>query len=139
MAESDVLVSMRQGVVMTGNDVLTAARRRAEALSSGDPEELRRWLHEGFVWTSHRGEVFDRAAYVEANAHRLRWVSQELVDPQVTVVGDTAIVVAAVRDVVERDGGPVTFTMRVTQTWIRSADGWQCLAGHAGPLTPLGT
>jgi hypothetical protein len=26
------------------------------------------------------------------------------------------------------------FTMRITQTWIRSADGWQCLAEHAGPL-----
>jgi ketosteroid isomerase-like protein len=93
-------------------------------------------LHEDFVWTSHRGEVFDRAAYLEANTRRLRWVSQELVDPQVTVVGDTAIVVAAVHDVVERDGEPLNFTMRLTQTWIRSADGWQCLAGHAGPLAP---
>jgi ketosteroid isomerase-like protein len=121
---------------VTQDDVLAAARRRAEALSSGEPDELRRWLHEDFVWTSHRGEVFDRAAYLEANTRRLRWVSQELVDPQVTVVGDTAIVVAAVHDVVERDGEPLNFTMRLTQTWIRSADGWQCLAGHAGPLAP---
>jgi ketosteroid isomerase-like protein len=124
---------------MTQDDVLAAARRRAEALSSGDPDELRRWLHEGFVWTSHRGEVFDRAAYLEANARRVRWVSQDLVDPQVTVVGDTAIVVAAVHDVVERDGEPLAFAMRLTQTWIRSADGWQCLSGHAGPLTPVST
>jgi len=124
---------------MTQDDVLAAARRRAEALSSGDPDELRRWLHEDFVWTSHRGEVFDRAAYLEANTRRLRWVSQELVDPRVTVVGDTAIVVAAVHDVVERDGEPMNFTMRLTQTWIRSVDGWRCLAGHAGPLTPAST
>ena len=123
---------------MTRDDVLAAARRRAEALSSGDSDELGRWLHEGFVWTSHRGEVFDRAAYLEANTRRVRFVSQELADPQVTVVGDTAIVVAAVRDVVVRNGEPSTYTMRLTQTWIRSADGWQCLAGHAGPLTPVG-
>lgn len=117
--------------------MLAAARGRAEALASGDPDELRRWLHDGFVWTSHRGEVLDRAAYVEANTRRLHWVSQDLVEPQVTVVGDTAIVVAAVRDVVERDGELLTFTMRLTQTWIRSADGWQCIAGHAGPLAPV--
>jgi len=65
-------------------------------------------------------------------------VSQDLVEPQVTVVGDAAIVVSAVRDVVERDGELLTFTMRLTQTWIRSADGRQCLAGHAGPLAPVG-
>jgi ketosteroid isomerase-like protein len=119
---------------MTRDEVLTAVRCRAEALSSGEPEQLRRWLHEDFVWTSHRGEVFGVAMYVEANTRRLRWVSQEILDPQVTIAGDTAVVVGAVRDVVEREGEPVVFTMRVTQTWIRSADGWQCLAGHAGPL-----
>lgn len=115
------------------------SRRVGQGVSSVHRPRLRRWLHEDFVWTSHRGEVFDRAAYLEANTRRLRWVSQELVDPQVTVVGDTAIVVAAVHDVVERDGEPLNFTMRLTQTWIRSADGWQCLAGHAGPLAPAST
>jgi ketosteroid isomerase-like protein len=119
---------------MMRDEVLAAVRGRSEALSSGDPDRLRRWLHEDFVWTSHRGEVFGRAAYVEANTRWLRWVSQEMVDPQITIVGDTAVVVGAVRDVVERDGEPAAFTMRVTQTWIRSADGWQCVAGHAGPL-----
>lgn len=118
---------------MTRDDVLAAVRGRAEALASGDPVRLARWLHEGFVWTSHRGEVLDRAAYVEANTVRLRWLSQELLDPHVVVAGDTAVVAGAVRDVVERDGRPLTFTMRVTQTWTRSADGWRCLAGHAGP------
>lgn len=92
-------------------------------------------VHEDFVWTSHRGEVFGRAMYVEANTRRLRWVSQEVLDPQVTIAGETAVVVGAVRDVVEREGEPVVFTMRVTQTWVCSADGWQCLAGHAGPVT----
>lgn len=47
---------------MIHDEVLTAVQRRAEALSSGDPDRLCRWLHEDFVWTSHRREVFRRAA-----------------------------------------------------------------------------
>jgi hypothetical protein len=26
--------------------------------------------------------------------------------------------------------------MPMTQVWVRVADGWQCLAGHAGPGRP---
>jgi Domain of unknown function (DUF4440) len=115
-------------------EVLAAVRGRAEALASGDPDRLGGWLHEGFVWTSHRGEVLDRDAYVTANTGPLRWLSQELVDPHVAVVGDTAVVVGTVRDVVERDGERMAFAMRITQTWVRVAGaGWRCLAGHAGP------
>jgi ketosteroid isomerase-like protein len=121
---------------MLRDDVLTAVRGRAEALVSGDPERLRGWLHEQFVWTSHRGEVFDRAGYIAANTHRLSCLSQEIEDPQVTTVGDTAVVVGAVRDVVEREGKPVVFFMRITQTWVLDAGQLRCLAGHAGPLTP---
>jgi hypothetical protein len=118
------------------DDVLVAVRGRAEALAAGDPEGLSRWLHEQFVWTSHRGEVFDRATYVAANTHELSWRSQVIEDPQVTIVGGTAVVVGTVRDVVEREGEVAVFVMRITQTWVRGAEGWRCLAGHAGPLSP---
>lgn len=121
---------------MTRDDVLAAVRDRAAALASGDPERLTACLHEGFVWTSHRGDVFDRAAYVESNTRRLRWWSQKILDPQVVLVGDAAVVTGRVRDVVERDGETLTFLMRITQTWVRTDTGWRCLAGHAGPLSP---
>jgi hypothetical protein len=29
-----------------------------------------------------------------------------------------------------------TFRMPMTQVWVRVEDGWQCLAGHAGPRLP---
>ena len=118
--------------------MLAAVRGRAEALASGDADRLTGWLHERFVWTSHRGEVFGRAAYVRANTRDLRWRSQEIEDAQVAVVGGAAVVVGTVRDVVERAGEPTVFTMRVTQTWVHEAGGWRCLAGHAGPLTAGG-
>jgi hypothetical protein len=120
---------------VTRDDVLAAVRGRAKALAAGDPDGLARWLHEQFTWTSHRGEVFDRAGYVRANTQQLRWRSQTVEDPQVTIVGGTAVVVGAVRDVVEREGETSAFVMRITQTWVLGPEGWLCLAGHAGPLS----
>ncbi|MFZ0157755.1 MAG: nuclear transport factor 2 family protein [Kineosporiaceae bacterium] len=105
-------------LIVTPHDVLAAVHGRAEALATGDPEALTRWLHEQFVWTSHRGEVFDRAAYVTANTQHLRWRSQAIEDVQVACIGDTAVVVGTVRDVVERQGEAAVFVMRITQTWV---------------------
>jgi hypothetical protein len=71
-----------------------------------------------FVRTSHRGEVIDRTAYVAADTHRLRWASPEFNDPKVITVGDTAVAVETLRDLVEREGRPVAFVMRIAQTWV---------------------
>jgi len=123
-------------VVTTDDEaaVLAAARRRAAALAAGDPDVLVSLLHESFVWTSHRGERFDRAAYLAANAGTgLRWLRQELFDERISVVDDVAVLVAVVRDTVDAGGGPEVFTMPLTQVWVRVPDGWRCLAGHAGP------
>jgi Domain of unknown function (DUF4440) len=121
--------------VTSHDDVLAAVQGRAEALAAGDPDGLARWLHEQFTWTSHRGEVLDRATYVAANTRHLSWRSQVIEDPHVAVVDDTAVVVGTARDVVDRDGEAAVFVMPTTQTWVRGTQGWLCLAGHAGPLS----
>ncbi|WP_035849199.1 DUF4440 domain-containing protein [Cryptosporangium arvum] len=38
-----------------------AVGRRSAALAAGDASALEALLHPAFRWTSHRGEVFDRA------------------------------------------------------------------------------
>ncbi|WP_178379877.1 nuclear transport factor 2 family protein [Cryptosporangium aurantiacum] len=121
---------------MTDEDALRAAvERRAQALASGRASALEAVLHPRFRWTSHRGEVFDRAAYVRSNtAGDLVW-RQQLVDrTEVVVLGDTGLVTCVVTDQVEVDGASRSFRMPVTQTWVREAGEWRCLAGHAGPL-----
>lgn len=116
------------------DDVLDAAHRRAAALAAADAGALGDLLHPDFRWTSHRGEVFDRATYIRGNtAGSLLWRQQRLDDAQVTVVGDTAVLLAVVTDEVTRDGRARTFRMPMTQTWVRGELGWRCLAGHAGP------
>jgi hypothetical protein len=118
-------------------EVLAAARARAGALAGGDRAALGRLLHPRFRWTTHRGAVLDREAYLAGNVDGgLIWVSQRLDDVDVQVAEDrVAVLTAWVTDEVVRDGEPQTFRMRLTQIWLRTGDGWVCLAGHAGPTS----
>jgi ketosteroid isomerase-like protein len=120
------------------DEVLAAAERRAKALRERDAAALRALHHEQLRWTTHRGAVLDRDAYVAANTQGdLVWRDQRLEDVQVTVAGDAAVLTARVVDEVERAGEPQTFSLRLTQAWVRGPGGWVCLAGHAGPaVTP---
>jgi ketosteroid isomerase-like protein len=82
-------------------EVMEAARRRAEALIAGNV----------------RGPLI--------------WRGQRLADVRLAVEADVAVLAAVVHDEVSRDGQDQTFTLRLTQTWVRTAEGWRCLAGHA--------
>ena len=116
-------------------EVLAAAESRAAALAGGDAERLTDLLHEDFRWTAHVGDTYDRAEYIRRNTEgHTVWRSQTLVDPEVVVVGETAVLYAEVHDVVRSDrDASETFRMPMTQVWVRSGNNWKCLAGHAGP------
>jgi hypothetical protein len=120
--------------VNQADEVLMLAEARAAALVAGEPDRLRRLLHPEFRWTSHRGERLDREGYVRVNTRELTWVRQRLEDPEVTVVGDTALLLCTAHDTVVRDGVEHDLRVPVTQVWVRSHRSWVCLAGHAGPL-----
>jgi hypothetical protein len=118
------------------DEVLAAAAARADALARGDAGALRDRLHPLFGWTSHRGDRFDRETYVRRNTGGgVRRLGQTLEDVRLVVVGDTAVLRCTAVDRVDADG-PEVFRMPMTQTWVRSGDGWLCLAGHAGPRVP---
>jgi len=113
-------------------EVLDAARRRAEALAAGDEGVLRRLMHPDLLWTTYRGDVLGYEAYIAGNVGGpLHWRAQGLEDVRVAVAGQTAVLTALVHDEVSGDGRDQTFTLRLTQTWARTAHGWRCLAGHA--------
>lgn len=116
------------------DDVLASAVRRARALAERDVQLLRSLLHPQLRWTTFRGDVLGLEAYVRGNTDgALRWHAQELVDADVVVHGDTAVLTAVAVDDVETDGRRETFRLRMTQTWVREGQRWLCLAGHAGP------
>ena len=117
--------------------VLEAAERRAAALAARDAEVLRSLHHPELRWTTHRGDVLGRDAYVRGNTEdELMWRRQTLEGADMTVERDTAILCAVVIDEVELGGERIENRLRLTQVWIRSPGGWVCLAGHAGPRLP---
>jgi len=113
-------------------EVTAAALRRAAALVDADAAALRLLMHPALQWTTLRGEVLGYADYIAGNTSGdLLWRAQRLADVKVAVAGDAAVLTAAVTDEVTRDGQDRSFYVRLTQTWVRTAEGWRCLAGHA--------
>ncbi len=118
-------------------EVIDAALRRAAALAGRDEVALRRLTHPDLQWTTYRGNVLGYQEYIEGNTRgSLLWHAQRLAGVQVAVVGDTAVLTGWVTDEVRSDGRDQAFTLRLTQTWVRTGQGWRCLAGHAS--TPVG-
>jgi hypothetical protein len=118
--------------------VIEAAEARASALSNGDARTLSGLLHASFRWTTHVGETYHRTEYIRRNTGgQTLWRSQDLHNPEVVLVGNTAVLYAEVRDVVLSDAGDQeAFRMPMTQVWVRLDGAWKCLAGHAGPRLP---
>lgn len=117
------------------SQVIRAAEARALALAEGDTGRLTALLHQEFRWTAHVGETYDRDEYIRRNTQgHTVWRSQDLLDPQVVIVGDTAVLRCEVTDVVASGSdGTETFRMPMTQVWVRTDGQWLCLGGHAGP------
>ena len=122
------------------DEVLAAARARGSALGRGDEHALRSLLHEGFVWTSHKGEVFSRETYLQSNIGGANtWYGQQFEQAAVVVAGDdVAVLRCVVADDVDTGTGRHLARMPMTQTWVRGPAGWVCLAGHAGPRLDQG-
>lgn len=115
-----------------------AAVSRAEALAAGDEESLRLLMHPDLQWTTFKGDVLGYEEYIDGNIRGgLEWHAQHLADVRIAVVGDAAVLTAIVTDEVRRDQRDQTFTLRMTQTWVRTSGGWRCLAGHAGAPAEL--
>jgi ketosteroid isomerase-like protein len=116
------------------DEILAAVEQRSAALVARDAETLREIHHPDLRWTTHRGDVRDRDAYVAGNTQGdLVWRAQRLVSPDVVVAGDTAVVTGAVDDEFERAGERGAHSMALTLVWVRDDAGWRVLAGHAGP------
>ena len=120
---------------MTARDeILAAAERRSRALVARDPDALRELHHPQFRFTTPRGELRDRDAYIHGNtAGDLVWRDQRFSDVDVVVVGDTAVLTTLAHDEFERAGTPGAHTMHFTLVWVREDGTWRALAGHAGP------
>ena len=119
---------------MSAAAVLAATRARSAALVARDADALRALHHPEFRFTTPRGDVRDRDAYIAGNTvGELVWRAQHLVEHEIAVHGDTAVLVGVVHDEFERAGEPGAHDMRLTLVWVRAEGRWVVLAAHAGP------
>ena len=113
--------------------MFAAAKVRAVALATADTETLLRLHHPDFRWISESGDQLDRESYVETyTSGHIRWRRQTLTDPDVVLVGGTAVLWCTVEHELVTPEGVEQLKRRMTQTWAYGAEGWRCLAGHAG-------
>ncbi|GAB3544064.1 hypothetical protein GCM10027404_00130 [Arthrobacter tumbae] len=121
---------------MLNQEVLDAALARADALRRRDGKQLRRLLHPQFRWTSHKGDHFDRDAYLESKVEgQNNWHAQTLEEPEITILGTAAVLTCIVKDDVSNSDGRNQYRMPMTQVWVYEKT-WKLVAGHAGPLIP---
>lgn len=131
-ADLEVMMDPAPAGSAVEREVTAAASRRGAALAAADAATLRELMHPDLQWTTFLGEVLDCEDYIAGNiGGDLRWRAQRLDDVKVVVVGDTAVLTALVTDEVTRNDQDLSFRLRLTQTWVRTPEGWRCLSGHA--------
>jgi len=115
---------------------LAAIQRRSAALVSKDVDALLELLHPSFIYINADGQVLDRDEYLDLYVHAeaVRWLRQDIHEPQIVESGDTVVVTYLVHDVARYEGEELDQTFRSTLTWINRGRTWQCLGGHTSHL-----
>lgn len=117
------------------NQVCAAEDARYRALLDADVEALSALLHERLSYTHSTGGRDNRASLL-AKITEGRLVYREVAHPvdEVTVVGDTAIVVGKMIASIAVDGTEVTLNNAVLSVWVRTPADWRLLAFQPTPL-----
>jgi len=110
----------------------------AEAWRKGDVAFFERIEADDYTWTSPWGEVWTKArdlAFVKSiKPEKSVTRSQVIAEMKVRVYGDAAVVTG--RDIIKEmhEGKEITRQERWTNTWVKRAGRWQCVAGHSSDI-----
>lgn len=115
--------------------VIHADRHLNELIIAHDARQAAALYTDDFVLTTSSGRTKRKADLLsEINATDLALDINETNEVAVRVHGDVAVLTGILRQHGSYRGAAVDVRLRVTDTWVRSALGWQLLAGHAGNL-----
>jgi ketosteroid isomerase-like protein len=112
-------------------------RRWAEAERRCDADALDTLLHEEFVGVGPLGFVLDKQQWIQPRrAGDLRHTAFEWHDPQVRILGDTALVVGTQVQETTYQGREASGRFRVTQIAVRDDGGgpWRIVGMHLSPI-----
>ena len=110
-------------------------RAMQRAVVDRDPVAFAAFLTDDYVLVVSNSRLVDKAAVVaEIDSPDGRMDVNDSHDLHIRVHGDTAMVIADLHQVGVNGDTPFDYWVRYTDTWIRTADGWKCLSGHATRL-----
>lgn len=121
------------------DDVAARDRELNAHIAAHRVDAARAYYLDDFVLTTGAGRTKTLADVTrEIASPELVLEVNETSDVVVRVHGDTAVLTGTLRQRGTWQGKPIDATLRVTDTWVRTAQGWQLLAGQAGsaPANP---
>ena len=129
--------------VVSGNstdDAKTVAALDTEyqaAVKNNDAATMDRILADDFVEVTGSGNVYTKADLIQmAQTRRVQYEHQEDSDQTVKVWGDTAVVTAKLWEKGANDGKPFDYTVRFSDTYVRTPSGWRYVFGQSSLPLP---
>lgn len=119
-------------------DLLRITEQTIAALEAGDRAFFEALLADDYLGTAVDGRVVDRAEFFATFSPPPASIQPrfEVVEPRVTLHGETAVLNARRNFRAVINGRPVAQSERTTQIFVRSDGRWRLLAEHSSPLPP---
>ena len=135
LALSHVTVSRAEGSSGDIEKAITALEMQwAQAETANTPDRIAPLLADKITVTESTGQVLDRNAFL-AEEKSIKYTSSDIDDLKITVFGDTAIAIYALRQKYTSKGKAFDTHMRETDTWVKMPSGaWQVVATHGSAI-----
>ena len=106
-------------------------RRWMQAYVRQDVEFLREYVDDGYVGTFPDGSVHSKQGEIEAlDSGRVAIDEMVPEEMHVRLHGDTAVLTGRSRIRAQVAGAPLQGSLRFTDVWVRTAQGWRAVASH---------
>jgi ketosteroid isomerase-like protein len=114
--------------------ILALEKKWADAARIGNADAVAPLLDENFVTTDANGHSYNKVELL-ANLKGGKWEYNAISEVEVNVFGDTAIATGAwAGKGVDGDGTRIDRHERWTDTWVKRAGKWRCVASHASEV-----
>ncbi|MGA9767431.1 MAG: FKBP-type peptidyl-prolyl cis-trans isomerase [Blastocatellia bacterium] len=105
-------------------------RQCMEGFKNRDKEILNRVLADDFIFTDDKGQILNKAQYIEAALKSIKVESYSLDDLTARVYGDTGVVVGSRAGKFTIDGKPSSGNIRFTDTVVKRQGRWRVIASQ---------
>lgn len=116
----------------TSEKVLDLVRQQAEAQRLFDVNKLKDLTAENYIEVSPRGEVDPREKMLGfyAPSNKVEAPVMKIEEPQVRILGDTAIVISRLNFSMNAQGKTQNFSMRATHVAQKIGTAWKLVSAH---------